>query len=189
MHLAAAVLGSADPDHLLRQVRHRARARKGSAGRAAVRRGLQARRHRHLAAGARRVVVSRRPCPTCGASARRETDVSDTFLDSAWYFLRYPSTDFAATSRSIATITNKWLPVTSYIGGNEHAVLHLLYSRFVTMVLHDAGHVDVRGAVQAVPRARHDRPRRRQDVEESRQRRESRRVHRATGARTRSART
>ncbi|HYW49172.1 MAG TPA: leucine--tRNA ligase [Gemmatimonadaceae bacterium] len=81
------------------------------------------------------------PCPTCGAMGRRETDVSDTFLDSAWYFLRYPSANRTDVAFDKA-LTAKWLPVTTYIGGNEHAVLHLLYSRFITMVLKDAGLID-----------------------------------------------
>ena len=81
------------------------------------------------------------PCPECKKPARRETDVSDTFLDSAWYFLRYPSANRADVAFD-PELTRKWLPVDSYIGGNEHAVLHLLYARFITMVLHDSGQIE-----------------------------------------------
>ena len=76
-------------------------------------------------------------CPICGGPAKRETDVADTFLDSSWYFLRYPSVgDIQAFDPEI---TRKWLPVNMYIGGAEHSVLHLLYSRFITKVLSDQG--------------------------------------------------
>lgn len=102
-------------------------------------------------------------CPHCHAEATRETDVSDSFVDSSWYFLRYPFTEYAEIPfggnfhndkskfsptldekqlTSAVTRMKKWGPVTSYIGGKEHTVLHLLYARFITMALHDLGYIE-----------------------------------------------
>ena len=80
-------------------------------------------------------------CPQCGGPAHRDGDVSDNFLDSAWYFLRYPSAGNARQPWD-PQLTHKWLPVDMYVGGNEHAVLHLMYTRFLCMAFKDMGLIE-----------------------------------------------
>jgi leucyl-tRNA synthetase len=130
-----ALLGLPDPDDPLRRLRRGAGARRPVAGRAA--RG----RRRPSRGGTQSPIKSdpewrKTTCPSCGGPAERETDTFDTFMESSWYYARYTS---PGASDLVDERADYWLPVDQYIGGIEHAIMHLMYFRFYHKLMRDAG--------------------------------------------------